>query len=79
MSSIVMTPAVPPYSSTTMTIWSWLVCISESRGMMSLVSGTKSALRRWALMREGPAWSSTTGPMRSLMWAMPTMRSTSSW
>ena len=40
MSSTVMMPAVPPYSSTTMTIWSCAVCISESSGIMSLVSGT---------------------------------------
>ena len=45
MSSIVMTPAVPPYSSTTMAIWSCALCISESSGMMSLVSGTKIGSR----------------------------------
>ena len=76
MSSIVMTPAVPPYSSTTITIWSWLDCISESSGMMSLVSGTKSGVRMWREIFSVPRPSSMMGEMRSLMWAMPTMRST---
>ena len=58
MSSMVMMPAVPPYSSTTTTIWSCEVCISDSSGRMSLVSGTKVASRKKPAMGWSPSPSS---------------------
>ena len=77
MSSMVMMPAVPPYSSTTTTIWSWAVCISESKGRMSFVSGMNVASRMKSLTgRSAP--SPMAGAIRSLMCAIPTTLSWSS-
>ena len=45
MSSRVTSPAVPPYSSTTMAMWKRSRCISRSSSATRLVSGTKWAGR----------------------------------
>ncbi len=45
MSSIVTSPAVPPYSSITMAAWVRCACISLSRSSTGLLSGTKVAGR----------------------------------
>ena len=45
-SSIVTSPAVPPYSSTTIAMWNFSVCISRSSSATRFDSGTKCAGRR---------------------------------
>jgi hypothetical protein len=45
MSSMVTSPAVPPYSSMTMATWMWSRCISRSRSPAFLLSGTNDAGR----------------------------------
>ena len=42
---MVTSPAVPPYSSTTIARWVWSRCISRSRSSAGLLSGTKTAGR----------------------------------
>ena len=59
MSSIVIRPAVPPYSSTTTSMCCRLACISESSASTGLESGTKWAGRitssmRWVASTSGP-------------------------
>ena len=49
MSSIVTTPAVPPYSSTTIAMWLRVRCISLSSSSMRLLSGTYTAGRMTAV------------------------------
>ena len=46
-SSSVTSPAVPPYSSTTMDRWNLRSCISRSSPVSRFVSGTKLAERTW--------------------------------
>ena len=65
-SSIVTRPAVPPYSSTTIAMWNFSVCISRSSSATRFDSGTKcarpqalahrlGALARRAARRRGPS------------------------
>jgi len=42
---MVIRPAVPPYSSTTIAMWVRAACISRSRSSTGLDSGTKVAVR----------------------------------
>jgi len=70
----VMSPAVPPYSSTTIPMWNFSSCISRSRSEASFDSGMNLAGRTlsrtgWAAL---PARSART---RSLAYAMPMMSS----
>ena len=73
-SSRVTTPAVPPYSSTTMAMWNFSACISRSSSDIRLVSGTKWGVRATAAAGESAPWSRS-ARIRSLAWTTPTTSS----
>ena len=71
---MVTSPAVPPYSSTTIAMWNFSVCISRRSSATRFDSGTKCADRR--LSRTGSApWPDELRATRSFRKTRPAMLS----